>query len=109
MKIKLLQEVIKLDRDNDLINLKEKIGKMADSSLEEAFNLHREIFLEEFKNEDYLKSTKTFDELINRVNSFILGNKKEFYLHIPRDIFNIDKRYFFLSNALVLLYFINKR
>lgn len=74
--------------------VKEKIGKMEDSSLEEAFNLHREIFLEEFKNEDYLKSTKTFDELINRVNSFILGNEKEFYLHIPRDIFNIDKKYY---------------
>lgn len=74
--------------------VKQKIGKMEDSSLEEAFNLHREIFLEEFKNEDYLKSTKIFDELINRVNSFILGNEKEFYLHIPRDIFNIDKKYY---------------
>ena len=79
--------------------VKEKIGKMEDSSLEEAFNLHREIFLEEFKNEDYLKSTKTFDELINRVNSFILGNEKEFYLHIPRDIFNIDKRYYSYENG----------
>ena len=79
--------------------VKEKIGKMEDSYLEEAFNLHREIFLEEFKNEDYLKSTKTFDELINKVNSFILGNEKEFYLHIPRDIFNIDKRYYSYENG----------
>lgn len=84
--------------------IKEKIGKMEDSSLEEAFNLHREIFQKNLKIEDYLKSTKTFDELINKVNSFILGNilgnEKELYLHIPRRHFNIDKRYYSYENGM---------
>lgn len=59
MKIQLLKEVIKLERDNDLINLKEKIGKIRDIDL---------YLSKKSKNEKLLNFifTSTEDSLIKR-------------------------------------------
>lgn len=59
MKIQLLKEVIELDRDNDLINLKEKIGKIRDIDL---------YLSKKSKNEKLLKFifTSTKDSLVKR-------------------------------------------
>ena len=59
MKIQLLKEVIKLERDNDIINLKEKIGKIRDIDL---------YLSKKSKNEKLLNFifTSTKDSLIKR-------------------------------------------